>query len=90
MIPTFPLPAPDMALANKAIGSDVLNPHISDVSIVLSMPSRMMYFRPYRSLAVPHGIAVRHCEREYIADVAPAQKAMSGSGTLKLSIISGR
>jgi len=81
MIPTFPFPAPDKALAVNAIGREVLNPHNSEVTIVLSRPNRMMYLRPKRSLAVPQAIAVRHWEREYMAEVAPAQKAISGSGT---------
>ena len=49
-----------------------------------------MYLRPKRSDARPHAMAVTHWLKEYMADTAPAQKAISASGTLNDSIISGR
>jgi hypothetical protein len=89
-IPTFPFPKPCRALATKAIGSDVENPHMSVVTMVLLRPTRTTVFRPYRSDAAPQGIPVRAWETEKMAEVRPAQRAISFSGTPKLSIISGR
>jgi hypothetical protein len=64
IIPTFPFPAPLSALAVKAMGKVVENPHNKLVTIVFNNPNNMMYFLPNRSLALPHAIAVTHCESE--------------------------
>ena len=48
------------SLTVNAIGRLVLNPHRSEVTIVLVSPSKMIYFRPKRSEARPQGMAVVH------------------------------
>ena len=88
-IPTFPFPSPCRARAVIAIGSDVEKPNNNMVIMVLPKPIRMIGFLPKRSEAAPQGIPVRACEMEKMAEVKPAQRAMSVSGTPKDSIISG-
>ena len=88
-IPTLPFPNPCSALAVIAMGRLVENPHINMVTMVLNKPSRIMGFLPKRSEAIPHGIPVKACEIEKTAEVRPAQRAMSFSGTPNDSIISG-
>jgi hypothetical protein len=91
MIPTFPFPAPDNALAVRAMGSVVENPHSRLVTMVLNKPSKMTGFRPYRSEARPQRMAVRHWKREKMAAAVPAQKPTSASSTpSKDPIIAGR
>lgn len=88
-MPTFPFPSPCRARAVMAIGSEVEKPNNSMVIIVLHKPIKMIGFLPKRSDAAPHGMPVRACEMENTAEVKPAQRAMSVSGTPKDSIISG-
>jgi hypothetical protein len=59
------------------------------VHMVLKSPSSIIGFRPYLSDAAPHKSPVNAWHIEKTADVMPAQRAMSFSGTPKDSIISG-
>lgn len=88
-IPTLPFPNPCNARAVIAIGSDVEKPKSSIVNMVLMSPIRMIGFRPKRSEAAPQGMPVTACDMEKMAEVKPAQRAMSVSGTPNDSIISG-
>ena len=89
IIPTFPFDAP--ANAREAIA----HPRFSEkpkqrlASIVQTMLSRIMGFRPNRSEARPQAMPVRHWLKEKTAEVTPAHFATSVLGTLNDSIISG-
>jgi hypothetical protein len=58
--------------------------------MVLNSPTSITGLRPYLSDAAPQSNPVKAWHIEKIADAAPAQRAMSFSGTPKDSIISGR
>lgn len=79
-----------MALATKAMGSEVEKPHTKLVTMVLNRPSRMTFLRPYVSEALPQNMLVRHWPRLKMAEAAPAHFAISFLGTPKDSIISGK
>jgi hypothetical protein len=64
IIPTFPFPAPDRALAVKAMGNEVENPHSKLVTMVFNKPVNITYLRPNLSEARPQAIAVTHCDSE--------------------------
>jgi len=72
------------------MGSEVDNPHNNIVTIVFMRPIRIMGLRPKRSEAVPQAMPVSDWQSEKMAEVRPAQRAMSFSGMPKDSIISGR
>jgi hypothetical protein len=72
------------------MGKLVEKPQNSVVIMVLHNPSKMMGFLPNLSDAAPHGIPVKLWHMEKVAEVRPAQRAMSFCGMPKLSIISGR
>jgi hypothetical protein len=73
-----------------AMGKLVEKPQINIVTSVLHRPMRIMGFRPKRSEAAPQGMPVKPWHMEKMAEVRPAQRAMSSSGTPNHSIISGR
>jgi hypothetical protein len=66
-----------------AMGKFVLNPHSSIVHMVLNSPTSIIGLRPYLSDAAPQSNPVKAWHIEKIADAAPAQRAMSFSGTSK-------
>jgi hypothetical protein len=65
-------------------------PSISMEHMVLKSPRRMIGFRPYLSDAVPQISPVQAWQMGNMADVIPAQRAMSFLGMPNDSIISGR
>lgn len=73
-----------------AMGRLVEKPHMSIMTMVLIRPINMIGFRPNLSDAAPHGMPVKPWQKENVADVRPAQRAISFSGMPKYSIISGR
>jgi hypothetical protein len=85
----FPLQAPASALARIAIGKLTDIPHTRLTIMVQNKPNKMVSFRPNLSEALPHMMAVVHCDNEKTADVMPAHLATFFSSTPKLSIISG-
>jgi hypothetical protein len=89
-MPTFPLLAPERALATIAHFRLREKPKSKLENIAHVKASRIVGFRPYLSDARPQGMAVRHWLAEKTADVMPAHLATSVRGTLNDSIISGR
>jgi hypothetical protein len=89
IIPTFPLPPPERARAVMAQGKLVDRPQKMLVKIVMNMPVMTIGFRPKRSDAWPHRIAVQHWEKLNTALVIPAHFATFILSMPKLSIISG-
>src|SRR6187402_1119825 len=85
----FPLQPPARARARIAMGRLVDIPHSIQDIIVNVRPIKTVGLRPNLSEALPHIIAVRHCERENEAEVMPAHFATFFLSTPKLSIISG-
>jgi hypothetical protein len=81
--------APVSALAKMAMGKVVDIPNSSVQQRVQLNPVMMVYFLPNLSEALPHKMAVVHCESEKTAEVIPAYLATSFFLTPKLSIISG-
>lgn len=72
MMPTVPLLAPANALAAIAHGKERENPNSREAFMVQNKPSNITGFRPKRSEARPHAMAVMHCASENIAEVMPA------------------
>lgn len=89
IIPTFPFPPPDSALAKIAQGRLWDRPQKRLVNMVIKSPVRMTGLRPNVSLARPQATAVTHCARLKTALVIPAHLATLSLSTPKLSIISG-
>jgi hypothetical protein len=85
----FPFIPPVSALARMAIGRVVDMPQSKVQHKVQVRPVKIAGFRPNLSEALPHKMAVVHCESEKTADVIPAHLATSFFLTPKLSIISG-
>lgn len=71
MIPTLPLEKPCIDRAAKAMAIELENPNMRVVIMTRVKASRIIGLRPKRSEALPHTMAVRHCEREKQADSQP-------------------
>ena len=89
MLLPFPLKAPAMDLATIAIGRLLDMPQRRLAIMVHVNPSRIDGLRPKLSDALPHRMAVRHCEREKTPETSPDHFPMSLFRTPKLSIIAG-